>query len=182
MELKENSALTSDSMFFYIPVDRLVVMSILTGNIYLVYWMYKNWKVIKSQENSEILPFWRGVFGVFFIHDLFEIIPRNYVSKSLIRAEFSWNLATGWVVLAILGVLVSKSSQWLEIPSLSYWAILITFFNFMFFVPVQKYINSVNETIEPQPEYNNWSNGHFVCLIIGLLNWYIVISGIMEKL
>lgn len=178
---KESSALTKDTMFFYIPVSRLVIMSILTNNLYVAYWMYKNWKVIKNYEKSDILPFWRGVFGVFFIYNLFEIIPYNYESKSSHKANFSTNLAIVWIVLALLGTLVSKSSEWLDIPSLQYLGMLITFFNFMFFIPVQKYINTVNEMIEPRPMYNKWSIGHFVCLLLGLATWAFIIYGILEK-
>jgi len=182
MEPEENSKLTKDTMFFYIPVGRLVIMSILTSNFYVAYWMYKNWKVIKSQENSDISPFWRGVFGIFFIYNLFEIIPDNYKAKSSYKANFSSDLAILFIIYALVGTLVSKASGWLDIPVLTYWGVLISTFNFMFLIPAQKYINTVNETIEPKPMYNEWSIGHFVCLILGISSWALFIYGILAQL
>ena len=182
MDTEQNSTLSKDTMFFYIPVSRLVVMSILTTGLYIPYWMYKNWKAIKKNyEKSDISPFWRGVFGVIFIYDLFVIIPSIYEAKSSHKANFSTNLAIGWIILVLFGTLVDKLSGWLEIPSLAYWGMLISFFNFMFFIPVQKYINTVNETIEPRPVYNKWSTGHFVCLLLGLAIWALIIYGIFGK-
>ena len=40
----------------YYPVSttKLVVLSILTGGLYEIYWFYKNWKWIKQRDGSSI--------------------------------------------------------------------------------------------------------------------------------
>ena len=183
METEENSKLTNDSMLFYIPVSRLVIMSILSVGLYPTYWMYKNWKIIKSQEKSEILPFWRGAFGIFFIHNLFEVMLYNYESKSTHKAKFSSSdLATGYILLFVVAIIGYFVSSYLKISEILYVGSTLLQLKFLFFLPVQNYVNKVNESIEPRPKYNKWSIGHIVCLIYGGYLYYSLINRLIANL
>ncbi|MBI5777965.1 MAG: hypothetical protein HZA49_00725 [Planctomycetes bacterium] len=55
-----------EPLFLYIPISRLILLSILSFSLYEFYWIYKNWRYIKEREGLEIKPFWRGFFGIFF--------------------------------------------------------------------------------------------------------------------
>ena len=50
---------------------------------------------------------------------------------------------------------------------------VITVPSFLFFVPVQNYINLVNAKMNPQPAYTPWSAGHIVCLVLGIIFWLL---------
>ena len=43
-----------EPLFLFIPVWRLILMSILTSGIYEAYWIYKNWKFVKMRDGLEI--------------------------------------------------------------------------------------------------------------------------------
>ena len=174
MSLEEDSSASKDSQFLYIPVNRLVIMSILTGGIYQTYWMYKNWKYIKERDKLDIKPFWLGFFGIFFIHKLLKSIQDSLTNTTHFTDYYSAEtLATSWVVLNVLGWILSRSNDvFINIIG------GLSMFRFLFLQPVQDYINILNESIEPKPKYHKWSIGHFVCLFLGLLIWALVIYGI----
>ena len=99
----------SNTLFLYIPVARLIVLSIVSGGIYEAYWIYKNWRYIKERKHMIIRPFWRGVFGVFFCHSLLKQIHSDKEATALLEPSFSaGGLATGWVILMIAANLIGR--------------------------------------------------------------------------
>ncbi len=169
MAESEGAPAAPQPMFFFIPVGRLVVMSILSGGLFPVYWIYKNFKFLKQTSDADIWPFWRAVFGVLFCHSLLRTIHDDFQANEIKKAKFAWAaLATGWVAVMVIGNVV---------PFLTtYKAGLIGFFiqlpAFLFLAPVQQYINSINVATNPAPPpYHRWSVGHIVCLVYGVLVW-----------
>ena len=51
--------------FFPVSVAKMAILSFVTFNLYPVYWFYQNWRLVKMREGSDILPFWRAIFGYF---------------------------------------------------------------------------------------------------------------------
>ena len=47
--------------------------------------------------------------------------------------------------------------------------------SYLFLVPVQNYINSMEKTRSPGASYYGWSKGHIVCLLVGLLLWLSIV-------
>ncbi len=66
-------------IFYLLPVHRLVIASILSGGLFELYWMYKNWKAVREDtKDNEIRPIIYGwLLGAFFIWPLFKIIHLN---------------------------------------------------------------------------------------------------------
>lgn len=55
----------------FFPVSRLklLVMFFSTLGLYQMYWLYKNWKMVRLRtDEKNIMPFWRAFFGVFFFY------------------------------------------------------------------------------------------------------------------
>lgn len=166
----ESSGAVRKTMFFCIPVQRLVVMSILTAGIYEIYWIYKNFKYLKQRSYADIWPFWRGIFGILFLHSLLRAIHDDFQTNEIRTAEFRpMALATGWVMLMVIGNVVGFASSTMS-PLIS---ALIQLPAVLLLVPVQQYVNSVNFTAnESVRHYHTWSAGHVVCLVLGILVWY----------
>ncbi len=100
----------SAPLFLYIPVGRLIILSIVSMSLYEVYWVYKNWRYIKERDKLNIRPFWRGVFGIFFCHSLLRRIHEDKEGRSVQMPSFSpGGLATGWVVLVIIANIISRA-------------------------------------------------------------------------
>ncbi len=147
-------------------MSRFLFLSIITLGLFQAYWIHKNWKYLKERDGMSILPFWRGIFGVLYCHSIFDEIKFDEECKEIKSAEFSTAiLATGWV----LATIVSTILGYFEDTTFLILSILISLFSFLFFIPVQQYINDVNYTSNPRPEYHHWSMGQIVCLIFGVM-------------
>jgi len=165
---------TASAMFLYIPVSRLVVMSIVSMGLYEMYWIYRNWRYLKERDGLKIQPFWRGWFGVFYCHSILKAILTDRQTNAIEKASFSaGGLATGWIILVILGAAMGRSDE----AAVTFLGTLISLPSFLFFLPVQNYINRVNERISPRPPYKSWSAGHIVCLVWGIIIWLLILGG-----
>jgi len=150
--------------FFAVSVLKFVVMTVVTLGIYELYWQYKNWKLIKDQDGRNIMPLWRAFFALFFVYALFKEVrdydhPSNNEEKELPAGP----LAAGWIILTLL---------W-RLPDPYSW---ISFFAFLFVVPVQVRVNRINTAVDPEHDPNsrftvwNWIGVAlgvaFICLAI----------------
>ena len=173
-------------LFLYIPLSRLIFMSFLSCGLFEVYWMYKNWWYIKERGDNRkispprrwwryydeggnrIVPILRAWFGYFYCLPLFRRIHEDQEAQAYQIPSFSpgW-LFTGWLLLSFLAYMLSGFNGTfilaLFIPS------------FLFFVPVQRYVNTVCRKRNPEQAYYRWSSGHVVCLVFGLVVWGLVL-------
>ena len=161
--------------FLFISINRLVTMSILSCGLYEVYWIYKNWRYLKERDGLKIRPFWRGWFGIFHCHSLLTAI---HTDRELTRVEaptFSpGGLAAAWIILVLLANAVG------HLPGVMASAISFVIPSFLCLVPVQNYINRVNQLRTPQAKQAGWSTGHMVCLGLGLFLWAMTLMTIGE--
>ena len=141
--------------FFAVSLLKLAVLSVCTLSLYELYWFYKNWQLIRSRERSDILPFWRAFFALFFCHACFARIrdlgDEQRVSPSLPAVA----LATGWVLLVILHKLPNP-----------WW--LVSFLSFLFMLPVQAHVNRINAAAAP---------GHDRNARFSVWNWVVTLLG-----
>ncbi len=172
--LTDNQQTPSDEpLFLYISSARLILLSIASWSLYEAYWIYKNWQYIKKRDGLNIQPFWRGFFGIFYCHSLLRRIHEDKDARAVEEPTFSpGGLATGWVILLIFANIVSRA------PSIAVTIVAAFVPSFLCLVPVQKYINSVNEKRSPSNQMYGWSAGHIVCLVFGLIVWALVLIGL----
>lgn len=170
-------AASTGPLYLYVPIARVIILSIVSFGLYEAYWIYKNWRYLKEREGLMIQPFWRGIFGIFFCHKLFERIHEDEQARAVQEPTFSASgLATAWVVLIIISNLLSRA------PSLAASIVAAFIPSFLCFVPVQRYINAVTEKRNPGQRYYGWSAGHIVCLVFGVLVWVLAFVGLgMEQ-
>jgi hypothetical protein len=166
---------TPTPLFLYIPVSRLILLSIVSFSVYEGYWIYRNWRYIKERDGLDIQPFWRAVFGIFFCHSLLRRIHDDKEANAVALPAFSpAGLATGWVVLLLLANGVARAPG--IAPSIA--SALIP--SFLFLVPVQNYINSVTEKRSPEQGFHGWTSGHLVCLVLGTIVWAMLLTGLVS--
>lgn len=156
------------TLFLYIPVARLILLSIASCGLYEAYWIYKNWWFIKEREGLNIRPFWRGIFGILFCHSLLKKIHEDTEARAVLEPAFSpGGLAIGFIILAISGNLLARG------PGVITSIIAFVMPSYLCLVPVQNYINSVCEKQSENTNYYGWSAGHVVCLVLGLIFWVL---------
>jgi hypothetical protein len=123
-------------IFFPVSTLKLVVMSTVTFGIYEIYWFYINWKFIKQRTDSDIMPFWRALFGVFFCYSFFRAVKDEAVARGISFPSSPGLLAAGWIILTFL---------W-RLPD-PYW--FVCFLAPLILVAVQSVINRLNTVVDP---------------------------------
>jgi len=150
-------------------------MVLLSFGIYGTYWLYKNWRFLKERDLLNIRPFWRAVFGVLFIYSLLNTIKEYPETQRICPATFSaGGLSAALISLSVIGNALGRSNE----TAVSVLGIVITLTAFVFILPVQKYINAVNEIISPRPHFHPWSTGNIVCASFGVIIWLLLIAGL----
>jgi hypothetical protein len=89
--------------YYLMPRWKLLLLSFLALNIFLVYWLFKTWKHLKDNSNDTFSPSLRAIFSIFFVHDLFRRIRDDATNRSTAVATFNVSrLAWLFVVLSLL--------------------------------------------------------------------------------
>ena len=162
--------------FFYVSEGRFLLMSILSLGIFEAYWSYKNWQYLKRRDNLDIMPFWRAVFAVVFIHALLDAIQKDTTLNAVEAPTFSGNtLATIWIILNLIGNITSRFDDQMVVTL----GLIVAFPSFLCLLPIQKYINSVNEQQMGDVAYAEWSFGQVLCLLIGIPLLILLVVGLV---
>jgi hypothetical protein len=111
-------------MFFPVPIWKLLVMLVFTLGFYELYWFYKNWKLIRERDGSNIMPFWRAIFAIFFVYPLFRRMREDgqlhgvsggfaagFLAAIWIFARIIWNAPGNVAFFGILGLVVLVIAQ-----------------------------------------------------------------------
>jgi ABC-type xylose transport system permease subunit len=80
-------------------------------------------------------------------------------------------LSAGWVLVIVITNLIDLAPG----PIVTLVSFLVP--AYLFFVPVQNYINSATQKKYPAQPYSGWSFGHVLCLVLGLAIWGFTIYG-----
>lgn len=154
-----------EAPFFAVSIIKLSVMSVCTFGVYEVYWFYKNWQLIKTRREPYIMPFWRAIFAVFFCYQCFSRI-REYDHPTVSLSSLAAGpLATGWIVLTALWRLPAPYG-------------LISFFAFLFLLPVQHRVNEINSAVAPDHDPNaafSWLN--WIAVAVGAILLLLTLVG-----
>lgn len=138
---------------------RLVILSILTLNIYQIYWFYLNWKYLKKHKGLNISPGWRTVglfvpiYGIILIYRQFRDIRDFAVEVGCKTYSSPGWLTFGFIILCSFGLPISLLAVW---P----------------LVEVHRTLNTYWEKEQPELTMRTkFSTGEIVSLVIGGLFW-----------
>ena len=71
-----------------IDPERFILLSILSFNLYTVWWAYKTWRFFKYKDNLDIYPALRAIFGIFYLASLFNKI-KTYAGEKGHNFEYN---------------------------------------------------------------------------------------------
>ncbi len=91
--------------YFYVSPLRMVILDTLTYGLFMTYWLYRNWALVKRQERRNISPLARAIFSGIFIFSLFENIQRSVESKGHTHRAAAETMAVLWLIFRIGGAL-----------------------------------------------------------------------------
>lgn len=131
---------TNDYDFLYIPINRLIWVSILSFGIYTIYWFSANWTAIKKISGEKIEPFWRGVFSVFYSNKPFYLALKQ---AKVLGYNDGYNV-NAMVTFYVLSVIVNRIVDKIPDTTLTFdllWLIIGVMLMIYPLIQVQKAIN-----------------------------------------
>jgi hypothetical protein len=157
-------------LYFAVSPTKLIVLSICTFGLYETYWFYKQWQVIKQNERSDIRPFWRAVFCIFYMRALFRSI-KDTAALYDVAADF--NPLT--MSLTFLGL--NLCARFGNVG----W--LLAIFSFYPLTVVQGVANQINARVAPDHDRNaQFTAGNIVTILIGGLLLALALFGTLMTL
>ena len=166
--------------FLYIPVLRLIFLSVLTFGVYCFYWQYRNWAYFKEREKLSIRPFWRAWFWLFFVYALFKEIKKDSYYNQAAQPSFSpLLLAIGAILLEFISQLINRLPYQVETIVAEMVALMIIG-PYLAFIPVQLYVNRCEQKLNSGNKIKSaWSKGHLFCYVWTIL---AVVIGVLSGL
>jgi hypothetical protein len=167
-----------EDAFYVVSPRKFFLLSVLTFDLYFVYWFYRNWRQVKRCTGEKMIPPLRGVFFIFFTHSLFRIVDQKI--KSLGKT-FAWSpgtLATIVVVLSIVTNINDRlSTRNIGSPLTDFIGIALVPIIPAIMLTAQRAINTACGDVEGAGN-NNLTLANWVWMVIGGLLWLLVIAGL----
>lgn len=181
-DLIVNNSNSESGSFYVVSAKKFWVLFICTQGIYMTYWMYKNWEMIKTKQKLSCWPVARAIFMIFFFHDLYRRVDR-VLDKNGEDAKWKTdNLATTSVVLMIIDRILDRIvSQTSSIGILDLISILMVFVMGGVLYKGQASINKASGD-EFGESNSNFTPLNFLWIILGLSLWGVLVSTYMSYL
>jgi hypothetical protein len=148
-----------DSAFYSVSFNKFLLLSLVTFGLYSSYFTYRNWKVIKQNQQSDIMPIARGIFSIFWFYPFYLALKNDSLdrySRNKVMLPFVA------VIFALAYFTVSVLSNYLEQTALGLIGLLLP----MLFIPFVKYINEINTSSREAYIYNSTWNVRSIVTVV----------------
>jgi len=156
MQTEFQSPATHDTApFFAVSQLKLLVLSLCTLGFYEVVWFYRNWKLIKERDGSDIKPVLRAVFAILFCYQCFARMRETGDRNGIGSAPAIGALTAGWIIASLAWKLPEPYN-------------LISLCAVFFLLPMQAYANRINAAVAPMADTNSrFSAWNWVVVVLG---------------
>ena len=159
--------------YFAIPLWRLVLFTLLSGGVYMLYWGYRNWKSYQKATNDDVSPASNAFFFNLTVIPLFSKMSITLKSQKLFLLcgimclclfvaanAINYSLSKGWI---------PDNRQMVCLVVLIFSALLYPFC----VVPVQKKVNEYTTTALKKTLEKRFYPWEIVILLIGMIFNYV---------
>lgn len=95
---------------YRISLTRVLLMTVLSTGLYLLYWFYLTWKQYRDHTGTEAYPIWHALTLFIPIYGLFRAHAHMRSFKELmLKASLPTTISPGWAVVLIL---ISSALGW----------------------------------------------------------------------
>jgi len=181
-EIIDPGKTTENQLYYVVSVTKMLVLAIITFNLYLVYWFYRHWKAQEPYVDGRIYPVMRGLFSIFFTVSLFQRISEDLDRRNLEKSWRSGGLAAAYIVLSVISNVLesfSRNSESFNLADGIGWVMVIVIP--LVLVPVQRRANLVSD--DPEGSSNagfTWANWLWLGLFLAL--WGLIGFGVLVTL
>lgn len=167
----------SHSAKHVVSVTKFFLLNLLTLGVYVVYWGWKNWEILKRVKGLKVSPGARGFFIVFTSFSLFKEIFSLAKEHGYKGNYIPWLLATGFLILNFISNAIGRSDDTIDFTTyLIIVAVLISLITLVT-APV---INAMNYFLkhnnEDSSKFEIKPNYILIVLLAGIFIFYSVAS------
>jgi|AraplaDrversion2_2_1032049.scaffolds.fasta_scaffold00016_24 hypothetical protein len=155
----EHTQAQGQAMWFQVSPLKLAVMCTVTLQFYGIYWLYRQWKLVRDREKSSLMPAMRAIFGVIFFWALCDRVRSSQLAAGVAAKDAlnAGGIAAAWIVFTLM---------W-KAPDPVWWVALLAS---LFLMPVQAAMNAVNDAVSPgQPRNDRFSVWNWIAIVLGSL-------------
>jgi hypothetical protein len=168
----------NETEFFSVTLKKLIFLSIVTFGLYDLYWQYKNWKVIKSIEATDISPFWRAFFAYFFIHSLFKKMYEKAEKVGLKDVNDTDTFAGLWIICVLCGTISGRLDSVPNFYLVSVALFFVSYLSVISLIRMQRVSDYYNTQINPTYKASGKFNISAILIaIVGTVLTLFVIIG-----
>ena len=136
--VKADAAWRDEALYFPISPVKFVLLSLVTFNLYSIFYFYKNWRYVKARDQSHIMPFWRALFGVIWFYPLMHNVRKQVDGRRLLPGWLAVLSALGFVLL----LAADTVDAWVE--AMPGWLVTAALFVGLLVVPLVLAINRLD--------------------------------------
>lgn len=178
-QLLDSTTEQSDGAFFVTSLNKLVILFIATLGLYVLYWGYKQWSSQRASMPKKIMPVWRSIFSIFFMHSLCKRISQRLESQG--QPAWAYGAAaTLYVLTTIVSSVISNlTSRDDSLPLLvDILSLLLQLTPVLPLVAIQRQANLASQ--DPQGSSNSqMSSSNIVFIVIGAVFWVFILLGLL---
>jgi len=158
---------SNEPLFYNLPARTLLLVQLITCGMFEWYWFYKQWNYLRFHTRGRRGSYFLASIYIFtFAYRVFSDIETNRELNQVSRP--AWNarfLALLWYLVIPLLFFNPLQQSWIITGIFSY--LLVVMLTSLVLLPVQKYINDVNEKLKKP--ISKPSFGFYVVVITSLL-------------
>ncbi len=146
----------------------VALLCVATFGLYNLVWFYRQWKAYKQQKDGDILPFFRCIFPLIHIKQLFGMVEKDaketnvYVGKSASSLEVTYSIF--FIIAIIASFAFPEKIIW------NYVALMIEAVLGITLMTVQKTMNQINSVRIGEGDLrDSYSFPEILLIILGIL-------------
>ena len=174
IEVSENA----DGVYYVVAPGKFLLLTILTMGLYLVYWFYRQWRMVKERDESAIWPVPRGLFYIFFTHSLFSDINERLRDSG---TSYEWSPGTSATLVVIVTILSNvlgrMSGENIGPPFTDILSLAIVPVLAYLALPAQKAANAASGDASGSSNAS-FTGANWVWMILGGLIWALSLFGL----
>ena len=162
-----------------ISTGRLIIATVLSAGLYLLYWAYLTWKQLAAETNDRHYPIWHALCLVVPVYNLFRMHQHARVIQELAsRQGITSTLAPGLAVVLLLvsSALDLSSYRVTNYAALVFLSIVSTLLTTTLVVQAQEGLNRYWARVRPDGlSYARVGIGEVVIVGLGIIVWILIL-------
>lgn len=176
-----SSPVISNNGLYVVGKRKFLLLSILTLNFYLVVWSYKNWNALERRQNTNISPFLRAMFYIFFTHRLMRTAADEFDQTDEYEARSMGTKSNRAIAVIVVSNFLDRVfNKFSESPAVGFLTVGTIVLAAFFMSDLRSFINHVSG--DPDGKSNDSLSGaNIAWMVAGSIFWLLVLIGLFAS-